>query len=424
MQTRKLEKLKHEVETHSHSLGFDMCRIVLPDMPARARRGLYEAIGKNHHGTMEWMSRRLSARARPAVLWPDVQAIIVLAISYTPAFDALRGLRIPQHGNISVYAQNRDYHGVIKGRLKMLAQFMGRRARQMGLDECAAKVFVDTAPVLEKPLAARAGIGWQGKHTNLVSRRLGSWFFLGEIFTSLPLPPDSASQDRCGSCRACLDICPTNAFPRPYQLDARRCISYLTIEHKGPIPHEFRAAIGNRIYGCDDCLAVCPWNKFAQKAREYRLIAPPGQAPPGSCASRNCLARLARLSAAGFRRRFQGSPVRRIGHARFLRNVIIAIGNSQGRTHLMLLQSLVRHRDPLIRGAAIWALARIGGPACLAAARRRYAPGERNADVAREWQYFDTGQGRKNFIKPLYNNNLKAKSIKRNQVFPGNRPLC
>jgi epoxyqueuosine reductase len=282
-------------------------------------------------------------------------------------------------GNISVYARHRDYHDLIKGRLKQLASWLMSEARRGGVLEADVKVFVDTAPVMEKPLAAAAGIGWQGKHTNLVSREFGSWLFLGSIFTTLDLEPDAPDEDHCGTCRACLDICPTRAFPAPYQLDARRCISYLTIEHRGQIPREFRAAIGNRIYGCDDCLAVCPWNKFAASAREAKL-----QARDDLVAPR--LAMLASLDDVAFRALFSGSPVKRIGSARFLRNVLVAIGNSGDLELAPVVQEKLTHESPLVRGMAVWALARLLSSEEFRALAQAHLSSEAEESVRAEWQ--------------------------------------
>jgi epoxyqueuosine reductase len=327
-------------------------------------------VEAGRHGTMGWLADRLDERADPRTLWPDVRSVIMLGMNYGPEGDPLATLADREAGNISVYARGRDYHDVIKGRLKELAQIVAR-------DHSAeVKVFVDTAPVMEKPLAAAAGLGWQGRHTNLVSRELGSWLFLGAIFTDADLPADAPERDHCGSCRACLDACPTDAFPAPYQLDARRCISYLTIEHAGPIPAAFREPMGNRIYGCDDCLAACPWNKFAQAAREAKL-----QARPDLTAPR--LAELARLDDAAFRALFSGSPVKRIGRDRFLRNVALAIGNSGSPALAGEAERLVADPSPVVRGAAIWALARLA-PERLAAAAER-AEGETDPDVRAEW---------------------------------------
>lgn len=295
---------------------------------------------------MAWMEETLARRADPRVLWPEARSVVMLAMNYGPAPGELEASRDPSAGNLSVYARHRDYHEVIKGRLKELA---GLLARDAG---CDVKVFVDTAPLMEKPLAAAAGLGWQGKHTNLVSRDFGSWLFLGAILTDAILPPDAPADDRCGSCRACLDACPTAAFPAPYELDARRCISYLTIEHDGPIPEEFRAAMGNRIYGCDDCLAACPWNKFASAAREIKLRARPDLVAPR-------LADLAALDDAGFRALFAGSPVKRIGRDRFVRNVAIAIGNAGDPTLRPAVAALAEDASEQVRDAACWALRRL-----------------------------------------------------------------
>jgi epoxyqueuosine reductase len=320
---------------------------------------------------MDWMAKNSDRRGDPRQVDMDIRAIVMLGLNYGPQDDPLAILRQRLHGAISVYAQGDDYHDVIKPRLKELGRWL---IAQAGGD---VKVFVDTAPVMEKPLAAAAGLGWQGKHTNLVSREHGSWLFLGAIFTTLDLPPDAPDSDHCGSCQACLDICPTAAFPAPYRLDARRCISYLTIEHKGPIPRDLRPLIGNRIYGCDDCLAVCPWNKFAQSGRETRLAARDALRAPR-------LADLARLDDAGFRTLFAKSAVKRIGRVRFVRNVLIAVGNSGEAGLAAEAESLLNDPAPLVRGAAIWALgrldrARLGN----CAADRRAA--ETDAEVAAEW---------------------------------------
>ena len=298
---------------------------------------------------MAWMAETFERRADPKKLMHDAKSVVMLGLNYGPDANPLLAPPRPETGAISVYARHRDYHDVIKGKLKELAAFLVAAARP---EKAGVKVFVDTAPLLEKPLAARAGLGWQGKHTNLVSREFGSWLFLGAILTNLDLPPDSPESDHCGQCRACLDVCPTGAFPAPYQLDARRCISYLTIEHEGPIPRELRPAIGDRIYGCDDCLAVCPWNKFASEGREAKLAARADlDAPP--------LAELARLDDASFRTLFAGGPIKRIGRARFLRNVMIAIGNSDDRALAAVAAERLDDENPLVRGAAVWALARL-----------------------------------------------------------------
>jgi epoxyqueuosine reductase len=325
---------------------------------------------------MDWMETTKDRRSNPRALWSDVRSVIMLGVNYGPSLDPLAALADKNIGVISVYARNRDYHDVMKGRLKQLAGWLAAAAKPERAD---VKIFVDTAPVMEKPLAAAAGLGWQGKHTNLVSRQYGSWLFLGAIFTDLDFAPDAPEQDHCGQCRACLDICPTKAFLAPYQLDARRCISYLTIEHKGHIDAEFRAAIGNRIYGCDDCLAVCPWNKFAKDAREAKLIGRADlSAPP--------LTELAALDEAAFRAFFSGGPIKRLGHTRFLRNVLIAIGNSGNPG---LSESALRHLDhasPLVRAMAVWALGRLMTPRAFADLTRARAAKEMDPAVAAEWR--------------------------------------
>ena len=356
----------------ARTLGFVACRVAPAEAAPELDSRLREWLAAGAHGDMGWMAETAERRASPLALWPQAKSVVMLAMNYGPAANPLAVLERRERGAISVYAQNRDYHDVVKGRLKQLAAFM---LKQAGGGE--AKVFVDTAPVMEKPLAEKAGLGWQGKHTNLVSRDFGSWLFLGAIFTDIALAPDAPERDQCGSCRACLDICPTKAFPAPYQLDARRCISYLTIEHKGPIPREFREAVGNRIYGCDDCLAVCPWNKFAQVTREAKLAARADlDAPP--------LAELARLDDAGFRAFFSGSPIKRIGRARFLRNVLIAIGNSGSAELAAEAARLIDDTEPLVRGAAVWALARLD-PERLRLLRRGRAAHESDPIVAEEW---------------------------------------
>ena len=327
-------------------MGFDACRICRPwDLPLVPER-LETFVAKGRHGQMGWMAERMNWRGNPAALWPEAKSVIMLGESYTPEHDPLDILSHPDRGAISVYAQNKDYHDLVKKRLKRLARWL------IAAQECEVKVFVDTAPVPEKPLGAAAGLGWQGKHTNLVSRQMGNWFFLGSVFTTLELPIDTAEVDHCGSCSSCLDICPTNAFPAPYQLDARRCISYLTIEHKGPVDEKLRTLMGNRIYGCDDCLAVCPWNKFALDARELRYAAREELKAPK-------LADLARLDDTAFRAMFSGSPIKRIGRDRFVRNVLYAIGNS-GLTELReVTQGLVHDPDASVADAARWASGRL-----------------------------------------------------------------
>jgi epoxyqueuosine reductase len=334
------------VKTLARETGFDVCRITGPDDLDKARADLGRYIEAGYHGTMAWMPETQERRGDPRVLWPDVRSIIMLGMNYGPEGDPRDNLARPEIGNISVYARHRDYHDVIKGKLKEIAQkFAARTGAEV-------KVFVDTAPVMEKPLAAKAGLGWQGKHTNLVSRDLGSWLFLGSIFTAAELEIDSPERDHCGSCRACLDACPTSAFPAPYRIDARRCVSYLTIEHKGPIDREIRPLIGNRIYGCDDCLAACPWNKFAEVAREQKLRARADLASPP-------LADLLALDDAAFRTFFSGSPVKRIGRNRFIRNCLIAAGNSGDAMLAEHCRRLLLDDAPEVRGMAIWALAQL-----------------------------------------------------------------
>ena len=342
-----------------------------PDSIPRAAERLRHFLAAGAHGDMDWMARNADRRGDPRALWADLRTIVMLGVNYGPNGDPLAILKERRLGAISVYAQGEDYHDVIKPRLKSLGRWLIEKA---GGD---VKVFVDTAPVMEKPLAEAAGLGWQGKHTNLVSRELGSWLFLGAIFTTLDLPPDAPVRDHCGTCRACLDICPTAAFPAPYRLDARRCISYLTIEHKGPIPRELRPLMGNRIYGCDDCLAVCPWNKFARAGRETKLAARAALGAPR-------LAELARLDDSGFRTLFTKSAVKRIGRARFLRNVLIAIGNSGDAGLAGEAERLLDDSSPLIRGAAVWALGRLDRAGLERCAAERHTA-ESDPEVMAEW---------------------------------------
>lgn len=344
--TSKSETLRALIDREARRAGFDAVAVTTPGAIPLAPARLAEFVADGFHGSMGWIAETLQRRGEPTALWPEVRSIVVLAMNYGPDHDprALQARR--DRGAISVYAQNRDYHEVMKGRLKEIA---GKIVARAGGD---VKVFVDTAPVMEKPLAEAAGLGWQGKHTNLVSREHGSWLFLGTIFTTAELEPDRAEIDHCGSCRACLDACPTDAFPAPYRLDARRCISYLTIENKGPIPHEFREKIGNRIYGCDDCLAACPWNKFARVASEAKLAARADLREPP-------LGELLSLDDAAFRSFFSGSPIKRIGRDRFVRNVLIAAGNSGDFSLVDSVRALLGDASPLVRGAAVWALARL-----------------------------------------------------------------
>jgi epoxyqueuosine reductase len=328
--------------------GFSAMRITAPDAIPLASARLAEFVVKGRHGQMAWMAERMGWRGDPAALWPEARSVIMLAESYAPEENPLPLLQQRDRGVISVYAQGKDYHDLVKRRLKRLGRWLMDQAPKDA--PCEIKVFVDTAPVMEKPLAEAAGLGWQGKHTNLLSRDLGNWFFLGAIFTTLDLPKDAPEVSHCGSCTACLEICPTQAFPAPYQLDARRCISYLTIEHSGPVDEGLRGLMGNRIYGCDDCLAVCPWNKFAVAARDIGYSHRHG-APP--------LAKLATLDDAEFRARFSGSPIKRIGRNRFVRNVLYAIGNSGDVGLRQSALDLCDDADPAVADAARWAAARL-----------------------------------------------------------------
>jgi epoxyqueuosine reductase len=327
-------------------LGFDACGFAGVDAPWPASARLAQFVAAGRHGEMDWMARTAERRAHPRAMWPDARSAIVLGLNYGPDHDPLEALKARSRAAISVYAHGDDYHELIKKRLRRLAGWI--QARCGG----EVKVFVDTAPLMEKPLAEAAGLGWQGKHTNLVSREFGSWLFLGAILTTLQLEPDAAADDHCGACRACLDVCPTHAFPAPYQLDARACLSYLTIEHAGPIPERYRTALGNRVYGCDDCLAVCPWNKFARESRETALHARDALTSPA-------LADLATLDDATFRALFSKSPLKRIGRDRFVRNVLYAIGNSGDVALIPAAEARRSDDDETVREAAAWALARL-----------------------------------------------------------------
>ncbi len=365
--------LKERLRAEALAEGFDAVRFARAAAAPGAGAGLAAFLGKERHGAMDWLARDAARRADPVTLWPEARSVIVLGVNYGPERDPREMLAKTGCGTISVYAQGGDYHDVIK---KALKRFAGRIASEFGVD---VKVFVDTAPVMEKPLAQAAGMGWQGKHTNLVSRDFGTWLFLGSIFTTLEIEPDAAEEDHCGGCRRCLDVCPTDAFPAPYEIDARRCISYLTIEHKGHIPREFRAPMGNRIYGCDDCLAVCPWNKFAQIARETKFHAREALREPA-------LAELARLDDTAFRVLFRASPVKRIGRDRFVRNVLVAIGNSGDVALAAEAERLLDDASPLVRASAVWALSRLlpRGVFAATAAQRRAV--EDDPDVLAEWE--------------------------------------
>jgi epoxyqueuosine reductase len=360
--------LKREAET----LGFDCIGVTDPAAIGSAGKYFREFLDAGAHGDMDWLAAQPERRMDPRVLWPGVRSIIMLGFNYGPDENPLDILKARTRGAISAYAQGDDYHDVVKKRLKMLARWLVAASGE------EVKVFIDTAAVMEKPLAQAAGLGWQGKHTNLVSREYGSWLFLGAIFSASDLPRDDADSDHCGSCNACQEICPTAAFPAPYKLDARRCISYLTIENKGPIPREFRKSIGNRIYGCDDCLAVCPWNKFAQQGRETKLAARAELRGPS-------LAELARLDDAAFRALFSKSPVKRIGRDRFVRNVLIAIGNADDASLAPEAERLLDDASPLVRGAAVWALSQLMERGRFELLAKRAAAGETDAAVRAEW---------------------------------------
>ena len=364
---------KPAIRERALALGFDAVGFAAASLGAEAKANLTAYLAQGYHGDMGWLAARAGERAHPQALWPEAKTVVVLGMNYGPSEDPLAATSEPRRGAISVYARGRDYHDIVKSRLKALARFIGERW------PTELKVFVDTAPVMEKPLAERAGIGWQGKHTNLVSRGLGSWLFLGEIYLALELEPDPPEADHCGECRRCLDACPTRAFPAPYRLDARRCISYLTIEHKGHIEAELRPLMGNRIYGCDDCLAVCPWNKFASAARE------PGFATRPALANAELRA-LAALDDAAFRSLFSGSAIKRIGRDRFVRNVLIAIGNSAEPDLLEAVRSRLDDASPLVRAMAAWAWLRLAPAADREPVREAQLRGESDPAVRAEWE--------------------------------------
>ncbi len=367
--------LKAALTRRALEAGLDIVGFLRAADAADQGEALARFVAAGYHGDMAWLADTAERRRHPLALWPAAKSIVMAGLNYGPETDPLASLEKRGHGTISVYAQGRDYHDILKGRLKTIAGWLAATA------SCEVKVFVDTAPVMEKPLAQRAGIGWQGKHTNLVSRRFGSWLFLGAIFTTAEIEPDAPEADHCGSCRACLDICPTQAFPAPYRLDATRCISYLTIEHKGHIPRALRRAIGNRIYGCDDCLAVCPWNRFASTAREAKLKA-------GAATSDTPLGELLRLDDAAFRARFAGSPIKRTGRNRFLRNVLIAAGNSGDAALVPAIEPHLADASPLVRASAVWALRELLGrdEARYALLKQQHAPAEPDAAVRAEWE--------------------------------------
>ena len=370
-------RLRRRLDAEASRLGFSALGVTTPERVPDLAGDLEGFLAAGHHASMGWMAERTESRADPRTLWPAVRSVVVVAFDYGPGGDVLAGLATPDRGVISAYARHRDYHDVVKGKLKELAGGLVGEARRAGV-EGDVKVFVDTAPVMEKPLAAAAGIAWQGKNTLAVSRRIGGWFFLGVIYTTLDLAADAPGRSHCGSCRACLDACPTGAFPAPHRLDARRCISYLTIEHAGPIPVEFRAAMANRIYGCDDCLAVCPWNKFAVAAREAKLVARPDLVDPR-------LADLVELDDAAFRARFAGSPIKRTGRDRFVRNVLIAIGNSGDPGFLPAVERRLGDGAAVVRGAAVWAAGRLAAAEDVVRFFEVHGCAESEADVRAEW---------------------------------------
>jgi len=368
--------LVSQIRTRALAEGFDAIGFAPAVLAPEARHHLQEFLAEGRHGDMGWMAERVEQRSQPQDLWADARSVVVLGMNYAPYDDPLKLVGMAERANVSVYARNRDYHDLVKKRLKAVARWMHQTFA------CEVKVFVDTAPVMEKPLGQQAGVGWQGKHTNLVSRDHGSWLFLGAIYTSLDLPPDPPEDNHCGQCRRCLDSCPTGAFTGPYQLDARRCVSYLTIEHKGPIPAELRPLMGNRVYGCDDCLAVCPWNKFAHPSDEGAFLPRVELTAPK-------LADFAQLDDASFRIVFSGSPIKRVGRDRFIRNVLIAMGNSG---EVGLKYRLDRHAErllddpsPLVRGAAVWAVRRLLPPDRVEALKATRLPNEPDSSVCDEW---------------------------------------
>ena len=369
-----------DLQAKAREIGFDVCGVARPNIDARNQKRLDEFVAGGEYGSMDWMNdpERLPRRRDPMMLWPDVKSVIVLGSNYGPAENPMALLDHPDRAMISVYAKNKDYHDLIKKRLKQLARWLMEKAQKSGADGEQVKVFVDTAPVLEKPLGQSAGIGWQGKHTNLVSREFGSWLFLGEVFTTLEFADATPEIDHCGSCSKCLSACPTDAFPAPYKLDARKCISYLTIEHDDVIPRQFRRAMGNRIYGCDDCLAACPWNKFASRTEELAFI-------PRAELTAPRLADFLELDDGEFRAFFTGSPIKRIGRAKFLRNVLIAAGNSGAANLISRVEKLLSDESPLIRASAVWALSQLMAPDAFAALKAVHFADEQNPTVREEW---------------------------------------
>ncbi|WP_430469521.1 tRNA epoxyqueuosine(34) reductase QueG [Thalassospira lucentensis] len=368
------------LQAKAREIGFDVCGVARPSIDARNQKRLDEFVAGGEYGSMDWMNdpERLPRRRDPVTLWPEVKSVIVLGSNYGPAENPMALLDHPDRAMISVYAKNKDYHDLIKKRLKQLARWLMEQAQKSGAGSEQVKVFVDTAPVLEKPLGQSAGIGWQGKHTNLVSREFGSWLFLGEVFTTLEFEEATPEIDHCGSCSKCISACPTDAFPAPYKLDARKCISYLTIEHDDVIPHQFRRAMGNRIYGCDDCLAACPWNKFASRTEELAFI-------PRAELTAPRLADFLELDEAEFRAFFTGSPIKRIGRAKFLRNVLIATGNSGAESLIPRVEKLLSDESSLIRASAVWALTQLMSSDAFATLKSDHYKAEENPVVRDEW---------------------------------------
>ena len=366
-------QIRGQIRDHALASGFTAVGFAAAELSDANRDNLAEYLRRGYHGDMGWLVDKAERRGDPRVLWPDARSVVALGVSYAPEDDPLANLARPETGNISVYARGRDYHEVLKKRLRALGRWIGEEY------SCGIKIFVDTAPVMEKPLAQQAGLGWQGKHTNLVSREHGSWLFLGEVYTSLELAADEPVADHCGSCRSCLGICPTDAFPAPYQLDARRCISYLTIEHAGPIDRELRPLMGNRIYGCDDCLAVCPWNKFAKAGADSEL-------EPRQELTAPRLTELARLDEGEFRRLFSKTAIKRSGRDRFVRNVLIALGNTADVTTVPVVETLLDDPEPMVRGAAVWALSRLAPRDAFEHRQAELLPRELDLDVQEEWR--------------------------------------
>ena len=363
---------KEKIQKKSKEFGFDIIKITEPEIHKKDHRYIKDFLNNNFHGDMDWLEKNLERRLSPKKIWQDVKSIIVLGVNYAPDHDPMHNLRIKDVGNISVYARGDDYHDVIKKNLKKFGRWIVSQTNS------EIKVFIDTAPIMEKPLAQKAGLGWQGKHTNLVSRDYGSWLFLASIFTNLDLEIDTEENDHCGNCNNCIEVCPTNAFVEPYKLDARKCISYLTIEHKGIIPVHLRSKIGNRIYGCDDCLAVCPWNKFAKESKEIKF-------KQGNKNELYDLKKLSLLDDYSFRKMFSKSPIKRIGRDRFLRNVLIAIGNAKLKDAKDQISKNIFDKSPIVRGAAIWALNQITDGEELKKIREISLSKEKNQDVIKEW---------------------------------------